>query len=881
MKWFKQKLEEQELLFFIITATLSTCLIGTNIFSEQLLLWGTTAISVVLTILLTINIVTYSQILKDRYLNSMKEIKLFIENEILGAKNEVNERLQIAENKNLVSMGEIKENFHELKQKNIEDLSKLEQQIDKLETNISSTVKEELLLLNEKIVELDTKQLQLVEEYKERIKQSYSQFRNELSNDLELISSNTKEVTQNIQENLQKNTSELLYIIEGKSELLSGINHQSTNKVVAQTKETEKLLMEILSTLAKNILTSSELIKETANQQHLQLVDKINSVDSQHQRLEINNHQILKEVLLSQGIELLNAVKLVEESDKEHTEQVVKALEKHALLVKENILTKLEKDGLLNQEEKQKQTNILKDRLDNVLKSISETAISLDNINDQHAQSNEHNHQAIVELLDVQKENVEKIELKQEENYHQLKESFITHATNLLDAIEEIENSDKKNTQLLMEQSTSQGTLVKESILKSVGDNIAILQSVLGDKFSQLFEEGIKRHEQVVSKQEQGASTVATTMNSMMQKIQLLSEEQSNDLNSNVQNIIEILDKHQISLNDTILNIPSEQQKQTGNVLNEMTKQYSKHAEEIKVVKEQQVIQFGEIRNQIANSAKNQEQTIQHFISQNQSEMLDSLEQMYKLSNKPLQLISEKVKQMQDSSTQVNSKTLQDIEKINKELKVVETGLLNKLQSLFNKVDKQDMSIIESNLNQVKIKLENIINTNEDKSNVAELVYGLKEQLEEQELLLFKRIKRIEEHLSEFQKITKLNMLNQISDTKEREASKQGQNKKVKEENRTEIIEDKVNKLKIHNQFIKNKLSKSDMYQNGKITYSVVYTEKGEKDTTFNYDDKGNLVTEIKYYPSGAMKERIENTKIDGKTQRKITKFDKNGISIR
>jgi pyrimidine operon attenuation protein/uracil phosphoribosyltransferase len=99
--------------------------------------------------------------------------------------------------------------------------------------------------------------------------------------------------------------------------------------------------------------------------------------------------------------------------------------------------------------------------------------------------------------------------------------------------------------------------------------------------------------------------------------------------------------------------------------------------------------------------------------------------------------------------------------------------------------------------------------------------------------------------------------------------------------NRIEKINDEENGVLIINQYEKNVIRNSEMHQNGKKIYLAEYDKNGIMIASKNFDQAGKVLTEMTYFPNGAIKERKENVKRNGKVVAQVSKFNQNGVKIK
>ena len=101
-----------------------------------------------------------------------------------------------------------------------------------------------------------------------------------------------------------------------------------------------------------------------------------------------------------------------------------------------------------------------------------------------------------------------------------------------------------------------------------------------------------------------------------------------------------------------------------------------------------------------------------------------------------------------------------------------------------------------------------------------------------------------------------------------------------KNPNRVDEIHDQETGMTIFNHYKGNKLVLSEMKSGKKKIYEMEYDKDGRITRSRNYDNAGNVTTEMHYYTNGQVEERTERILVDGKIRIVKTKFDPNGKKI-
>lgn len=99
--------------------------------------------------------------------------------------------------------------------------------------------------------------------------------------------------------------------------------------------------------------------------------------------------------------------------------------------------------------------------------------------------------------------------------------------------------------------------------------------------------------------------------------------------------------------------------------------------------------------------------------------------------------------------------------------------------------------------------------------------------------------------------------------------------------NRTEEAKDAESGVTVFNHYKENKLVSSDMVTGKKKTYDVEYDGMGRITKSRNYGSRGDVITELQFYPNGQVKTRTEKINVNGRLQTVISKFDEQGKKLK
>lgn len=93
-------------------------------------------------------------------------------------------------------------------------------------------------------------------------------------------------------------------------------------------------------------------------------------------------------------------------------------------------------------------------------------------------------------------------------------------------------------------------------------------------------------------------------------------------------------------------------------------------------------------------------------------------------------------------------------------------------------------------------------------------------------------------------------------------------------------IYDSETGVKVLNHYSNKKIILSEMYNGEKKNYAVEYDGTGKIIKSTNFDNNGNVLTELQYFSNGQVSERTENVVIQGIKKSIVSKFDQQGNKI-
>lgn len=104
---------------------------------------------------------------------------------------------------------------------------------------------------------------------------------------------------------------------------------------------------------------------------------------------------------------------------------------------------------------------------------------------------------------------------------------------------------------------------------------------------------------------------------------------------------------------------------------------------------------------------------------------------------------------------------------------------------------------------------------------------------------------------------------------------------KSKDPSRIEEYKDPESGTTVKNYYKHGALSSSEMVSDGRKTYDVLYDKNGKITRSRNYNQKGEIVTELEFYENGQVKKRTEIVMKNGSKKTITSKFDDKGNKIK
>lgn len=234
--------------------------------------------------------------------------------------------------------------------------------------------------------------------------------------------------------------------------------------------------------------------------------------------------------------------------------------------------------------------------------------------------------------------------------------------------------------------------------------------------------------------------------------------------------------------------------------------------------------------------------------------------------------------EIQNSLTNLLVQVLDNLDKNGQKIEKSYDHIFNQISD-FSKNTKKNIEALKSKLEYEqqeddkgqKIKFDLLFGKVKQINKSEDVIVSLSNAIGKKQTDLIGKLDNIEAQISNLNSLSRL--VKNVSNQKTEE---------IKEinPNREERITDAETGMTILNTYKSNELVLSQMYSGNRKTYEVEYDKEGEMARSRNYDNKGNISTDINYYPSGQVKERVENIKVDGIIKSVKTKFDERGSKI-
>ncbi|WP_078551742.1 hypothetical protein [Bacillus alkalicellulosilyticus] len=201
------------------------------------------------------------------------------------------------------------------------------------------------------------------------------------------------------------------------------------------------------------------------------------------------------------------------------------------------------------------------------------------------------------------------------------------------------------------------------------------------------------------------------------------------------------------------------------------------------------------------------------------------------------------------------------------------SAVTDKFERASGKTNIQVNSLLDSG----RIRGENLTNLLQKSTEFEQMLTNATIQMAEQQLEVNSKVDVLSSQMLTVNSILKLLQDNSGLENTKTVSIEEATNGTL----RVEKIVDEENGLEIVNQYDKDVLTTSEMYEKGKLVYSANYDNSGNMKTSKNFDNAGNIQTEMSYFPNGAVKQRKERMKKNGKFIMDLTRFDQQGKKLK
>lgn len=831
MNRLKERLQKNQILYFVLITILVVGVIFTVSFSGQMAQWLTPAILTVLSIIATIITSAFAQVVKQKY-------KINVEQATVNR---------------LEQFTQIKEAIQQVQQQMQMNQKKQFQQIDSklqiIEKNQFSQVKElrQTIELNKQLAVV-----KLTEQFEQLMNTTTSNFvesNQELKKVQEAMdasfvkqfaqSTSLQKVVKTMNTELVEHTAsqheQSINLVQQNTLALTEHVNKAVQKSIEQTTSSEKLLTEILTTLARNILSASNMMKDSVSKQHAEALAHIDNIDAKQH-------------------------KYVQQSFEDLTDRVIYVVDQ--LNNNSNAVTML---------------------LD------EKTKLILADLSDKYSA-------AAIALKDKATTDQITWDTWSEKSAANFNELFATISKNALDV--------HQHLKLAHDEQVVNLSKATQTIMDKVQASTTNINTESHAQFEQL-----KADIQLTSKQQevilsqtgkQLQQEAATNLVTLQHNISELQQTASQKLQGTKQEILE-------SVNELTAVSTDYHEKALAQVISVE----SNVAQSFEKLKNATSIQSNSLETKIVNIHQQQTKEQQRQIQQQESyltsieKMIDSVQTSLQ---QPLQKMDEQLIQLQKVELTERQALQSKFQSIESNVNELNAKLLQQLSDVKTEISKNNITTVQNQLKSFEVELSQIkTSVTKSKTDVTKQIQAIEQavkkdensnlefkqilqsvtqmigQFKEHEALMLKRIDVIDTQLKAMQKVSTSSTTTKSTTTSSTKQAIQASSKPVIEKklkNRTEVIEDKANDITLHNKFVNGVLKQSDMLQQGKISYTAFYNANGTLEKTLNFDKNGEILTEILYYPNGAVKERTEFVTVKRKRQKEITKFSADGKKL-
>lgn len=939
MNVLKEMLQKNQILYFVLMTILVVGAIFTVSFSSQMAQWLMLTILTVISVIATILTIAFEEVVKQKYKTNVEQAaanQLEQFTQMKEALMQMQQQMQVEQAKHVQQI-ELK--LNKIEETQVKKMKELQQTI---ELNKQLTLVKLTEIMTEQFGNLMNTTTSNFDESKQQLEKVQE----------EMDASFVKQLTQGtlLQKAVETMNTELVEHTTSQHEqarelvqqhVLSLIEHvnETTQQSIEQTTTSEKLLMEVLTTLARNVLTASNMMKDSLSKQHAESMSHIDNVDAtQHKRVQ-QSFDALTERVMYVVDQLKSNSKAAASQLDEQTATILADLSEKYSVATTVFKDKASADQTAWHEWNEKSATKFNELTATIAKNVQVVQQQLKLAHDKQAVSLSTATQTIVDTVQASastsssesrvqfeqlQEDIQLATKQQEATLMQtgemLQQEVATNFAALHHNISELQESASQKLEVTnqvilgsVNDLTALSTQQHEKVVAQVTEQLHVLEQLHADESADLKKamltqvisvgndviQGFEQLENVTSTQ---SNTLQTTITKLQQQLTEVHSETKSQLGQ---------------LHEQIVEVPKQQQQHMLYLQNalqqKMDEQLATSQNEWEVMKSQQVVQLEEARAFVQQQSVEQQRQ-----SQQQQKYFTSIEKAIdgtKVSlQELLQKMDEQLTQLQKSQSTERQALQSKLQNIAGNVNELNAQLLQQLAGVKTEVSKNNVSAVqqqlksfETQLSQLKTSItasktdvtkqmqsiEQLVKKDE-KSNpelkqILHSVAQITGQFKEHEVLMLNRIDVIDDQLKAIQQVsTSPNTTKTTTETKTSMALNKQVSKtaiqtlpkpdvKEKPENRTEIIEDKANGITVHNKYVNGVLKQSDMLQKGRISYTAFYNAKGVLEKTVNFDKNGKRQTEMIYYPTGAVKERIEYLIVKGREQKEITKFAMDG----
>ena len=504
-----------------------------------------------------------------------------------------------------------------------------------------------------------------------------------------------------------------------------------------------------------------------------------------------------------------------------------------------------------------------------------------------------------IELKNAGKENTDNIILETNanskvaleticKNHEESTEQRLQHHSDVVAAIKNVENMVVSGTaetavavKNIDEKFDEKFTQAEE---RNSTHNAAIMQT-LNDNQSEL-NAGLEHIKDDIAKELKKSDDIISIGNSIIERQQMDSEESKKEFAN-------LSERHNVQFTEVkevlCMAITENAEKELKEILDckeQLSESISEAAKKQIAIKEELELKLIEkVRELIQESSEEIKENINTNIGEINAYHRE-MKEIYKANNEKLE---GKAVVIHSETTKLINLLLDNMEESSEKNERYINLLGNQISDL-NKQSKNSISALMNEIEKSKEQTETFANklaeyADAQKKDVGDSEKRIQEHIKSLSTFYSNYFNKIDNIQAEIRSVSHaINLLNSLySKLQESIKNSNGKDSRADSEKteRVEEYKDPESGAVVKNHYKKDKLSFSEMIVAGRKTYDVQYDGEGKAEKSRNYNERGEIISEIEFYKSGQVKVRKEILVKNGKKESVISRFDEKGNKLK